>query len=145
MSDLHFGKDHYFNDSNIALWFNKLKDILSAKRIQPDLLCISGDVASVGSKDDFLSAQKFIQEELLDYFKIPLVIVPGNHDLKWAVDSSVEHFNRFGNYLNFLHNLNKLDDSITTKEYFEKPHFYTKITEKKNSCSWIEFMSFLRS
>ena len=97
-------------------------------------------MASVGSEDDFLSAQKFIQEELLDYFKIPFIIIPGNHDLKWAVEEGAEHYNRFDNFLNFLHNLNKLDDSISTEEYFEKPHFYTKIPEKKtlvlglNSC-----------
>ena len=134
ISDLHFGKDHYFNDdsgSSLGLWFDKFKEILSKKKIKPDIIFISGDVASIGSIDDFTSAQSFIQKELLDYFKIPLVIVPGNHDLEWARSFNEKHNKRFDNYLNFLFNLRQIKTKIGTEEYFNQPHFITKIPNKK--------------
>lgn len=134
ISDLHFGKDHYFNDDSglsLGLWFDKFKEILTEKKIKPDIIFISGDVASIGSIDDFTSAQRFIQKELLDYFKIPLVIVPGNHDLLWARNSNEKHYKRFDNYLNFIFNLKQIKTRIGTEEYFIKPHFFTKIPNKK--------------
>lgn len=67
LSDLHFGH----HDERLA---SGLAADITAQH--PDLVVISGDFTQVGSSEEFVVAEKF-----LDTLTVPFFAVPGNHDV----------------------------------------------------------------
>ncbi len=68
ISDVHFGRPHR---AKVADGVHEL-----ARRQQPDLVVISGDLTQRAKPEEFLEARAFI-----DRFTAPTLAVPGNHDV----------------------------------------------------------------
>lgn len=106
LSDIHFGANHYFQ--NLPLASDKvpepdrpsllryLSEAFGASSVAGslgplDLFVVSGDLTQIASKEEFLDAERFIRG-MLPKLSITageqwrrLVIVPGNHDVNWAL------------------------------------------------------------
>jgi 3',5'-cyclic AMP phosphodiesterase CpdA len=67
ISDLHFGR----HDPLVAAGL--LADLASEK---PDLVAVSGDLTQRARRHEFAAAREF-----LDRFAVPVIAVPGNHDV----------------------------------------------------------------
>jgi 3',5'-cyclic AMP phosphodiesterase CpdA len=67
ISDLHFGREDKFAVTAGEIAIRELK---------PDLIVIAGDLTQRNWSWQFTNAQTFIQQ-----FKVPYLIVPGNHDM----------------------------------------------------------------
>lgn len=86
ISDLHFGR---INEP-------VLRDlILTIDGLAPDLLVVSGDLTQRARSEQFTSAAQFLER-----FKMPKIVVPGNHDIPLynVIDrfvSPLEKYKRF--------------------------------------------------
>lgn len=84
LSDLHFG-----TQEQAVLWydqlFSDLRSELACDRL--DAVILSGDVTNRAASDEFDAASAFLRDLKEDFGLGPhqVVIVPGNHDLSWAV------------------------------------------------------------
>ncbi|MBC7415724.1 MAG: metallophosphoesterase [Herminiimonas sp.] len=67
LSDLHFGR---VDPALLAPLTARIE------RIAPDLVVVSGDLTQRARSDEFIAARAF-----LDSLRLPLVVVPGNHDI----------------------------------------------------------------
>ncbi|KTD62292.1 metallophosphoesterase family protein [Legionella shakespearei] len=87
ISDLHFG----MNDPAIIAAF--LQDLESLK---PELMIISGDLTQRARTHEFEQLSTFLQG-----FTVPLLIVPGNHDIPLynPVSRFIEPFKQYKNYV----------------------------------------------
>jgi 3',5'-cyclic AMP phosphodiesterase CpdA len=91
LSDLQFGKKNRFNNdtsySNIETFAKSIANevINSFKKIPPDMIVVTGDIAHTASKKEYKDAVEFFNKlftEFKMYGKQPSIyIVPGNHDL----------------------------------------------------------------
>ena len=69
LSDLHFGKvDPAIIDPLLKL----------LRELAPHLVAISGDLTQRARKSQFVEARQF-----LDRITVPVLVVPGNHDIPW--------------------------------------------------------------
>jgi 3',5'-cyclic AMP phosphodiesterase CpdA len=102
MSDLHFGTGHYFNDIphardnipeadkvDLAGSFEAISKI---EKFDFNVFTLTGDITQRGLSSEFKSAtstinqiirQKVSQENLPE-----IIVVPGNHDVNWALQSA---------------------------------------------------------
>ena len=82
-SDIHFGDQHAFPDSNLfeALVRSVLAEVCKGGPV--DIVIVTGDVCSKGLSDEFRQAERFMRmvatELALDLDRV--VVVPGNHDV----------------------------------------------------------------
>lgn len=92
VSDVHFGPHHRHPlESNIPVSKSlalTLRDDLAGLYgdVPPLAIVLSGDLTWMGAVDEFNDAARFI-EDLASSFKLTsrnFVIVPGNHDIRWA-------------------------------------------------------------
>lgn len=104
LSDLHFGKDHFFTeksvDPNLA---ESIKIVLDESQMKIDHVVFSGDFFSHDQANDIDLAKNGIIEirDKLKISKGDVSFVPGNHDLTW------------------------------NKQYIKKPfHFYDELLDK---------------
>jgi len=84
LSDTHIGSETAAEDLRAAV-----RDI----NAMPDVrfVIISGDITEYGSR-----AQLTLAREILDGFKPPLHIIPGNHDTKWSESGAADFPRLFG-------------------------------------------------
>lgn len=94
LSDLHFGNHHLF-DNNQTGQIRSLYDAITKKYVnEKNSICaliVSGDFVWLPCQEEFDEAYKFLKDLML-YFSLnveQLVIVPGNHDLKFSDKSDV--------------------------------------------------------
>lgn len=86
LSDLHCGQ--FFGFKNRNQFLSLMKDALHEARtrgISPDLVCISGDVSSIGALAE-LKEGALILHEVCKLAGLPperLVVSPGNHEVSW--------------------------------------------------------------
>lgn len=100
LSDIHFGLHYFTDDLSIskdsvpAADKPTLFSTLSNSGIQFDLPVISGDLTQIGGTDEFAQAATFIKQLLgiasVDKNAVmpgplPVVVVPGNHDINWSL------------------------------------------------------------
>jgi ubiquinone/menaquinone biosynthesis C-methylase UbiE/predicted MPP superfamily phosphohydrolase len=88
LSDLHFtnkSERFYFFDRGINTMVEKIAEALSSKQIRPAVIVASGDLTWDGDPADFELATRFFEQLLsvLDLSSKELLIVPGNHDMRW--------------------------------------------------------------
>lgn len=74
ISDLHFGAGQ---DAEIELGLAGL-----VERVRPELIVVSGDLTHRGRRRQHEQAASFLRS-----FELPLVAVPGNHDIRWSLPS----------------------------------------------------------
>jgi len=104
----------------------KIKDI--------DLIVITGDISSISEEKDFNFAKRFLIEILFNIFdRDKIIIIPGNHDLKFAKKKGFTLAKRFQNYLNFKNELGFSEENIDSAEYLKDPHFL-KIYDDYSTC-----------
>lgn len=84
LSDTHVGFPVGAPDLRAAV-----KDINSLKGYK--FVIISGDITQFGSHEQFMEARS-----ILDGLRIPLHIVPGNHDCKWSESGATEFWRVWG-------------------------------------------------
>ena len=116
LSDVHFGKNHKgeemhrFRDTKGELYLKKslaahvLERCKKEKKPEVELfLVVSGDIAYLAKGDEYDDAAKFIDElkQGLGLDSGHIVIVPGNHDVNWALSAN-ERTQRFDEYLKFV-------------------------------------------
>jgi hypothetical protein len=108
LSDVHFGSDkddaitHAFHDSKTG---NKivnpeyLADLIIRHYKVPtfDVIIDSGDLVFKGTAEEY-QFSKIFYSKLQNHFKVPIVLVPGNHDVNWSVDKE----NQQKDYLDFV-------------------------------------------
>lgn len=91
LTDIHFGSEHAFpvgphgQDLGPTLLKMIIRD-LSEARIVPDVVIVSGDLVSTGSKNEFEIAANFLGN-LSKELNLPperFLMVPGNHDVFWG-------------------------------------------------------------
>lgn len=91
VSDLHFGKSE-------AVLVDKL--IASIKTLAPHLVVISGDLTQRARKLEFESAVSYI--EVLRSLSLPVVVIPGNHDITPLYSPVERIFNTYNNYRKYI-------------------------------------------
>jgi len=141
LSDMHFGKTHYFSalpsrgDSipsgdkpSIEKFMGKA---IENEKLKPNLLVISGDLTEQGSSNEFNLAKSAILC-ILDSAKnagnnTDLVLTPGNHDVNWALqEGDPETGMAFQPYINFRNSLitqNRIDVPISPERLYEVRSF----------------------
>lgn len=97
LSDLHFG-----SVDDARNWYSQLADDLKNELDCPrlDLLVASGDVANKSVVREYLAAEQLIRS-ICDEFGLgpdDVVIVPGNHDINWALAKKSYSLRRRENY-----------------------------------------------
>jgi len=102
ISDLQFGHNHRFGNLAVGdpeagsdTLFERMAvalDERSAEGMVPEAIVVSGDLAEQGKPKEFKDAGEFL-DKLATRLAVPrsrVVIVPGNHDVNWALSDS--HF-----------------------------------------------------
>lgn len=95
LSDLHCGSGKAAEEFNSKVVVSSLwKDIAFqiAKGLQPDFAVVTGDIAYRGKQEEYFQAKESFFEPLLRVTSLPkeqLFVVPGNHDLDWALIDDV--------------------------------------------------------
>jgi hypothetical protein len=95
ISDLQFGKDHAFTSTDPSSTQSLLYELKQGldkcledhEVSHPNIVVISGDIASWAESPEYESAKQFI-EELCGYLEIDrqhVVLVPGNHDVNFKL------------------------------------------------------------
>lgn len=79
LSDTHISEDGYFD--NIPVKKRFLESMEKVKKIAPDLLVISGDLAAI---EGGMAIYKWLKQEL-EQASIPYLVIPGNHDSVWEM------------------------------------------------------------
>jgi 3',5'-cyclic AMP phosphodiesterase CpdA len=129
LSDLHFGQNHRFEESNDLPPKDNptLHKVLvrSLKRDQkkPDIIVVSGDLAQSGDPAEFGHARGFL-ESLRDELGLgskSVVVVPGNHDLRWNAPDR----DYFGTYRDFC-------DLFYGSGFLREPFSYVNVFDFEN-------------
>lgn len=57
-------------------------------QIQPDLIALTGDISSAAKPTEYLQAESFVEQlrKIWGGDDVPVVVVPGNHDVSWDLD-----------------------------------------------------------
>ena len=138
-SDFHFGRQNPYSGQNVVLkeiW-DLIKEKLFINGIKLDdinLAVVTGDLSSIGSVKDFEFANQFFNEILFkDIIKDIFVIIPGNHDLEFAVNKVDLKEDRFENYLKFKKKLGFNEEIDNSIEYLKNPHFL-KTCKELSTC-----------
>jgi 3',5'-cyclic AMP phosphodiesterase CpdA len=93
ISDTQFGRYHRFGDGVDSLAFHLVRDLrrVQEEGVPPaDLIILSGDIAEQGRKPEYVDARAFI-DALLEHTGLDssrVVVVPGNHDVSWALSEA---------------------------------------------------------
>lgn len=99
LTDLHFGKEHAFAKDDGPLSRTLLRAIENDVKGKdaPDLLVVSGDIASTGSADEFIEAGIFLDAlcSMLRLDRNQVLLVPGNHDALWGRGDGVSRAEYF--------------------------------------------------
>lgn len=138
-SDFHFGRQNPYSGQNVVLkeiW-DEIKRKIYTNGIKLDdinLLVVTGDLSSIGSVKDFEFAYQFFNEILFkDISKDKFIIIPGNHDLEFAMNTGDLKEDRFENYLKFKRKAGFDDENVNSIEYLKSPHFF-KIFKEISTC-----------
>ena len=154
-SDLHFGYFSKFKNKP-STYMDCCKNILSEIRKFFDnndlhsgrILIVSGDIGSKGVREDYINdgnlmnASSFLNMCFKEYLSQHIFLVPGNHDLLWAGRQGATKQKRFHEYYQFL---KKLQVIKKIPGYYDKPHFWKKISDLKaiilglNSCMYTSY------
>ena len=70
ISDLHCGSKEFSEE-----YMLNVVDYINTKK--PDLVINTGDIAHKGKEDQYLEIKKY-----LDTIRVPMIVTPGNHDMK---------------------------------------------------------------
>jgi WD40 repeat protein/3',5'-cyclic AMP phosphodiesterase CpdA len=109
LSDPQFGRNHLFGGNGLTLADRKYDTLfgrlhedlngLAAKHgLRPDLVVVTGDLAERGMRSEFDQVIDFLST-LCEAVGVPrrhVALVPGNHDINWALCSS--YFDREAGY-----------------------------------------------
>ncbi len=155
LSDLHFGKYNTFKGEKSLFidccdtMIKVINNFYKENRIpKAELLLISGDIGSSGDEDDYiqghpeLNASYFLKTYFNEYIPNNLIVVPGNHDLKWAGREGATKKYKFREYYSFLKKIGVINQ---IPEYYERPHFYKSYQTLKtivlglNSCMFTSY------
>ncbi|MHA1440068.1 MAG: metallophosphoesterase family protein [Promethearchaeota archaeon] len=127
ISDLHFGGKHKYNKENlekygkgyiINLKEDLTKDLKENLKIEPDCIVLSGDLTWQGEEKEFEQGRLFLIDLCKEFnldLKKKLIIVPGNHDIKWKKNVD---FGDHRPYKKFLSKLFDQDSNVYSDEYF---------------------------
>lgn len=142
LSDLHFGKYNQFMEKESVFIdccrtiIKKLKEFYKEKGInKASLLLISGDIGSTSDENDYnsesskINAANFLFTYFKEYLPSKIVIVPGNHDLKWAIRRGARQKYKFSEYYDFIKMIGLIKG---VPQYYSNPHFY-KYFKKLNT------------
>jgi calcineurin-like phosphoesterase family protein len=112
LSDLHFGPNNKYQQKTLVPDTPKsngldvlIKDIAKTINRQVDFVIISGDLTCSSEPNEFNAASEFLValSSKLNIQKEKILIVPGNHDIKWTnPTSSTPETQSELNYSNFL-------------------------------------------
>ena len=91
---LHLTDIHFTKQSDLDSKITSLCKVFSNDfaEISKSYLVISGDIANNGKKEEYEKAQKFInkiQTYVSKNLEIKIILVPGNHDCNFDLDSQV--------------------------------------------------------
>lgn len=128
LSDLHFGyvdlgfkqflSKKWIGNFNLFLFRKnafKSKNLESLpslfKRLNVELLFITGDFSSTASKEEFLSAKQF-----LELFSTPTLFLPGNHDCYTKKNEKEQTYYKYFNDENGIHNFSLKKDKVYGKK-----------------------------
>ncbi|CAE6965469.1 metallophosphoesterase family protein [Paraburkholderia domus] len=102
MSDLHFGQGHYFSDiphardgipqaDKIEL-ASSFEAVANAEKFDFDVFALTGDITQRGLSAEFKSAattiNKIIRQKVSQDSPPEIILVPGNHDVNWALQNA---------------------------------------------------------
>ncbi|KKM60218.1 hypothetical protein LCGC14_1544070 [marine sediment metagenome] len=150
-SDFHFGRQNPYSGQLIVLQeiWDEIKSKLIKNNIEIDsidLVVITGDLSSIGSASDFEFASQYFTEILFkDINKDIFIIIPGNHDLEFAMNEGDLKEERFENYLKFKKKLGFNEEHDNSIEYLKNPHFLKTFKELStcilclNSCMYTAY------
>jgi hypothetical protein len=98
ISDSHFGKYNTLDNIPRELASLLAKAAVDHKVVAPKLLVVSGDVTSVASDAEFASFVEFcrhLETFFLRHGTLPILAVPGNHDVRWLEDGRADRMEKF--------------------------------------------------
>ncbi|WP_183085215.1 metallophosphoesterase [Trinickia fusca] len=102
MSDLHFGQGHYFSDiphardgipqaDKIEL-AGSFELVANTEKFDFDVFALTGDITQRGLSSEFKSAasavNEIIQKRVTQDSVPEIILVPGNHDVNWALQNA---------------------------------------------------------
>ncbi|WP_161967000.1 metallophosphoesterase family protein [Mycobacterium marinum] len=115
LSDLHFGDEHRFageitptGDHVSGSGYPSLAESIRADLAEFDdeadqIVCITGDLTQTASQEEFGEANAFAKALCYGDEAIgPLAVVPGNHDVAWALHKPEERMLPWGHFLGDL-------------------------------------------
>ncbi len=129
LSDIQYGPHHVDKDkgnhdeTDYSSQLDKLKSDLKIldekKKIKPNFIVITGDIAETSDQDEYKLAEEFIGG-IAEHLKIDrrfVAMIPGNHDISWKLCKEVRKkegklfdpkwFGKFEYYKNFFHGFYK--------------------------------------
>lgn len=99
ISDIHFGKYNKLDNDPLELAARIASAASSYKNISPDIVIISGDLTSVAADNEFHDFNTFCTKlsKCLwgDSYPERLLVVPGNHDIRWEDDGLSDRLRKF--------------------------------------------------
>ena len=155
LSDVHFGPHHLFgpqmtplgdrpsDDGPLPLATVIRADLESWAPPGPAVTCITGDLTETASADEFEAARRFVAE--LGQVRVndapaPVVLVPGNHDVRW---DQAEPHERMRPWCAFLTSVRK--EFVDPETEALRAHVITEHAETHgvviaalNSSAWVE-------
>jgi 3',5'-cyclic AMP phosphodiesterase CpdA len=84
LSDLHIGGEDWQRDDVLDALVRDLPELLADRELRPDLLLVTGDVASRGLREEYDGALAFLERISAALGLEPrehVFVVPGNHDV----------------------------------------------------------------
>lgn len=94
ISDIHFGKFNMVENDPHELAARLAKVAVDFPHVRPQAIVVTGDVSSIGERSEFESYLTFC-EEINATFSVPILTIPGNHDVRWLEDGTADRMRGF--------------------------------------------------
>jgi len=108
ISDIHFGTKHRWGKEPFPPLEKSIVNIMLKNNEKPEVIVITGDICSDGSREDYKEALIFLTNLIKEppFTKVrDVLLTPGNHDYHWDKSSRKKTiknlYNREANFRNF--------------------------------------------
>ena len=157
LSDIHFGSHHRFvpprtpdGDRGSREGYPKLLEKLLEDLHEPDpncpvLVCITGDITTTASYDEFEEAEEFFNQLATSTVlgrkqaKTTIFVVPGNHDVNYKTKKLGERWQQWTEFYNRLYGTTyKREEPWSFAEVYDFSNDLGLIVLTLNSCIEVE-------
>ena len=98
---LHLSDLHIATEAQSTLWYSQLAaDLREQACNRLEALAVSGDIANLSTPQEYQAARLFLEQLMAGFGLTPkqVVLVPGNHDLNWALSQDAYSIHKRSRY-----------------------------------------------